>query len=216
MSSSYARRLALGCAALTGILSLVSACGGSSRPSAAASTTVNVPLPSSSSSAPTLVTESPSVVATTSPAAAPAPPACPTRSLGAKVGVAQGTTDSTYTVIDFTNISQVTCTLYGYPGVALAGGLPVQEIGLAAAESHASPRQLVTLTAGAVANVLLQIVHAGNYSSSDCGPETATFLQIYPPGQTTPIYLSYSSPACSKPVPLLTVSVVQPGAGSAS
>jgi hypothetical protein len=43
---------------------------------------------------------------------------------------------------------------------------------------------------------------------------TATSLQIYPPNQTTPIYLGYNSPTCSKPVQILTVSVVQSGSGS--
>jgi hypothetical protein len=118
-------------------------------------------------------------------------------------------------VIDFTNISNVSCTLYGYPGVSLAGGTPVSQIGLAAAESHATARVLVTLTPGAVASALLQIVHAGNYPASRCGMTTASSLQIYPPNQTTPIYLSYNSPTCSKPVQILTVSVVEPGSGSA-
>jgi hypothetical protein len=58
-------------------------------------------------------------------------------------------------------------------------------------------------------------VHAGNYPASRCGMTTASSLQIYPPNQTTPIYLSYNSPTCSKPVQILTVSVVEPGSGSA-
>jgi hypothetical protein len=116
-------------------------------------------------------------------------------------------------VLDFKNIGPDTCTLYGYPGVSLGGGTPVRQIGLAAAESPASPRQLVTLTPGAVANALLQVVHAANYPAAKCGPVTATYLQIFPPNQTTPIYLAYTSPACSKPVPLLTISVVLPGSG---
>jgi hypothetical protein len=108
----------------------------------------------------------------------------------------------------------VSCTLYGYPGVASAGGLPVSQIGLAAAKSPTTARTLVTLAPGKVANALLQIVHAGNYPRSTCSPVTATYLQIYPPNQTTPMYLSYPSLTCSKPVQILTVSVVQPGAGS--
>lgn len=213
-SSSPARRLVQAGLALTAIVSSVSGCGGSANPSAAASKASGAPSVSSSSPVPISPTGSPSVPTTTSTAAAAGPTGCPTRSIGAKIGVAQGTAGSTYTVIDLTNISQVSCTLYGYPGVALAGGTPVHAIGLAAAEGHAAPRQLVTLTPGAIGNFLLQIVHAGNYSSSDCDPVTATFLQIYPPAQTTPIYLSYTTTACAKPVPLLTVGVVRPGSGS--
>ncbi len=201
-------------AALTCVAALVTACGTSASPSAAPATT-----PKTASASATATAQSSPAAATPSPAASAAAPAgpapCPTRSLSAKIGVSQGTAGSTYTVIDFTNISNVTCTLYGYPGVSLAGGTPVSQIGLAAAESHATARVLVTLTPGAVASALLQIVHAGNYPASRCGMTTASSLQIYPPNQTTPIYLSYNSPTCSKPVQILTVSVVEPGSGSA-
>ncbi|HEY4854803.1 MAG TPA: DUF4232 domain-containing protein [Streptosporangiaceae bacterium] len=201
-------------AALTCVAALVTACGASASPSAAPATT-----PKTASASATATAQSSPAAATPSPAASAAAPAgpapCPTRSLSAKIGVSQGTAGSTYTVIDFTNISNVSCTLYGYPGVSLAGGTPVSQIGLAAAESHATARVLVTLTPGAVASALLQIVHAGNYPASRCGMTTASSLQIYPPNQTTPIYLSYNSPTCSKPVQILTVSVVELGSGSA-
>jgi hypothetical protein len=71
----------------------------------------------------------------------------------------------------------------------------------------------VTLAPGGKANALLQIVHAAGYPASKCGPVTAQWLQIYPPNQTVPIYLAYSSPACTKPVHLLTVNTVIPGSG---
>ena len=113
----------------------------------------------------------------------------------------------------FTNNSNVTCTLYGYPGVALAGGSPVRQIGQAAIENRQTPRRLVTLAPGAVASALLRIVTAQNFPASRCNPMKATYLQVYPPNQTTPIYVHYSSVACTKPVPLLTVDVVKPGSG---
>jgi hypothetical protein len=196
--------------ALTCIAALASACSSGSQ-SAVPVKTVTI-TPSAQTSA---TTAAPATSAAAPPASqAPAgPPPCPTRSLQAKVGIGQGTAGSTYTVLDFTNISNVTCTLYGYPGVSLAGGQPVTQIGLAASENPTPPRQLVTLAPGAVANALLRIVHAGNYPASTCGPVTATWLQIYPPNQTTPIYLKYSSLTCSKHVQILTVNVVQPGSG---
>jgi hypothetical protein len=75
---------------------------------------------------------------------------------------------------------------------------------------------LVTLAPGATGNALLQIADARNFPPSRCHLVTATYLQIYPPNQTTPIYLGFTSPACAKPVQLLTISVVQPGSGSSS
>ena len=200
---------ALGLAALG--LAALSGCS-SSHGAAAPKATVTVTAPASpAASGPATAPAAPAATVPVPGSAGPGP--CPARYLQAKLGLAQGTAGSTYTVLEFKNIGPGTCTLYGFPGVSLAGGTPVNQIGLAAAESHVTPRRLVTLAPGAVANALLQIVHAGNYPAAKCGPVAATYLQIYPPNQTTPTYLAYTSPACAKPVPLLTVSVVQPGSG---
>ena len=148
-------------------------------------------------------------------AAAGGPPGCATRDLKVTVGVAQGAAGSVYQVIDFTNIGTASCSLYGYPGIALAGGSPVTQIGMAASRSPQAGPALVTLKPGAVANTLLRITQAQNYPTSKCSPMASTYLQIYPPNQTTPIYLGYKSTGCSATgVNLLTVSVVQSGAGS--
>jgi Domain of unknown function (DUF4232) len=186
---------------------------GCSSGSPAPATTVTVTPSAPAGATPTSAAPATSAAAPPASQAPAGPPPCPTRSLGVKLGLAQGAAGSTYTVIDFTNISNGTCTLYGYPGVSLGGGHPVTQIGLAAAESPVTPRQLVTLASGAVANALLQIVHAQNFPPSTCGPVTASWLVIYPPNQTTPVYLKYSSLTCSRHVPILTVSVVQPGSG---
>jgi hypothetical protein len=143
------------------------------------------------------------------------PPGCATRDLKATVGIAQGAAGSVYQVIDFTNIGTASCSLYGYPGIALAGGSPVTQIGAAASRSPQAGPALVTLKPGGVANTLLRITQAQNYPTSKCSPMASTYLQIYPPNQTTPIYLGYKSTGCSATgVNLLTVSVVQSGAGS--
>jgi hypothetical protein len=148
-------------------------------------------------------------------ATAGGPPGCATRDLKATVGVAQGAAGSVYQVIDFTNIGTASCSLYGYPGVALAGGSPVTQIGMAASRSPQAGPALITLKPGDVANTLLRITQAQNYPTSKCSPMASTYLQIYPPNQTTPIYLGYKSTGCSATgVNLLTVSVVQSGAGS--
>ncbi|MDX6390804.1 MAG: hypothetical protein QOJ73_1867, partial [Streptosporangiaceae bacterium] len=110
-------RHAMAGAALTCLAALAAACGTSS-PSAApgASATTASAAPSASTSPASTAAASPTPAAT--PAAAAGPAACPTRSLKAKIGISQGTAGSVYTVIDFTNIGTVTCTLYGYPGVS--------------------------------------------------------------------------------------------------
>jgi len=133
-----------------------------------------------------------------------------------KQGVAQGYAGGVYVVIDFTNTSGSTCTLYGYPGVSLVSGPPYTQIGLAAKRSTSTPKKLVTLTSGATAHALLQIVDALNYPPASCGPTKATALKVYPPNQTVPVYLPNTSNGCTKPVQILSIGTVQPGSGSSS
>jgi hypothetical protein len=196
----------LACCAL-----LASACSASTPSSSSPPSSTPSATPVSSPS----TTPATSAPATTPAVAGPAP--CPTRYLGVKAGLSQGTAGSIYQVIDFTNISNVSCTLYGYPGISFAStGSSGGQIGLAAKENPTPPRELVTLAPGATANALLRIVDAGNFSPATCGMVTAHWLSIYPPNQTTPVYLSYTSPTCSKQVQILTVNVVQPGSGGST
>jgi hypothetical protein len=198
--------VALTCAAV-----IATGCGSASSSTAGGGAASAIP-PSAPASSP-----SSAPAATASPTDSPAPNGpgpCPTRSLQVKLGASQGTAGSVYTTIDFTNISSVTCTLYGYPGVSLQTARPLHQIGKPAKENPATPRALVTLQPQTTANALLRIVDAGNYPASTCGPTTAHYLQVYPPNQTTPAYIKYKTQACSKPVRLMTVDVVKPGSAS--
>jgi hypothetical protein len=199
-----------GSQAASSLSSSPSAASGSSGSNGAAASSSSA---SASAAAPTGHASSAAV--NPNAAAAGGPPGCATRDLKATVGVAQGAAGSVYQVIDFTNIGTASCSLYGYPGIALAGGSPVTQIGMAASRSPQAGPALVTLKPGDVANTLLRITQAQNYPTSKCSPMASTYLQIYPPNQTTPIYLGYKSTGCSATgVNLLTVSVVQSGAGS--
>ena len=197
-----AGRLALTAAALA-CAAAVAGCAssGSSQPGASGSTAQGT-TPGSSNT--------PAVAAPSSSPAAAGPPACPTSSLQVKQGVSQGYAGGVYEVIDFTNTSGSTCTLFGYPGVSLVKGPPYTQIGLAAKRSTTTPKKLVTLAPGATANALLQIVDALNYPSASCGPTKATALKIYPPNQTEPVYLPNTSTGCSKPVQIMYIGAVRP------
>jgi len=193
------------------------ASSGSSQPGAAGSTAPG----STGAASPTAASpasssgNAPAVTSPSSPAAA-GPASCPTSSLQVKQGVAQGYAGGVYEVIDFTNTSGSTCTLYGYPGVSLVSGPPYMQIGLAAKRSTSTPRKLVTLAPGATANALLQIVDALNYPAASCGPAKATALRVYPPSQTVPVYLPNTSNGCAKPVQIMYIGAVRPGSGSSS
>ncbi|HEX7992916.1 MAG TPA: DUF4232 domain-containing protein [Streptosporangiaceae bacterium] len=200
-------------AALISAASVVAACASQPTVGGAGTHTPTSQGPGGSGSAtPTSSPSSPAPV--TSSASPVGPHPCASRNLGVHTGNGEGAAGSTYIPIVFTNNSSATCTLYGYPGVSLAGGTPVRQIGVAADENPATPRQVVTLKPGGSASALLRIVSAQNYPAARCHLVHATYLQVYPPNQTTPIYAMYSGAACSKPVHLLTVDVVKPGTGS--
>jgi len=205
-----AGRLALTAAALIGTVLVctgaVAGCAssGSSQPGASGSTTASSPAaPATASSS-----DTPAVVAPSSPAAGT--PACATSALQVKLGSSNGYAGGVYVVIDFTNTSGSTCTLFGYPGVSLVSGPPYTQIGLAAKRSTSTPKKLVTLAPGATANAQLQIVDALNFPSASCGPTKATALKIYPPNQTEPVYLPNTSTGCSKPVQIMYIGAVRP------
>jgi len=139
--------------------------------------------------------------------------ACPNGSLKVTQGLGQGYAGGTYEVIDFTNTSASTCTLFGYPGVSLVSGPPYVQIGLAAKRQSTTPAALITLAPGAVANATLQIVDALNFPTATCSPAAATDLQVYPPGQTAAVYLPNKSEACAEPVQTTFIGPVQAGSG---
>jgi hypothetical protein len=152
--------------------------------------------------------------ASLSPAAA-GPASCATKDLRAKLVNAQGAAGSVYQNIDFTNVGSTACSLYGYPGVSLGKGMPFKQIGAAAQRSTTAAPTVVTLSPGQTANALLRVTQALNYPRAKCAPTKTTALQIYPPNQTTALYLTYAATGCtSTSVNLLTIGVVQAGAGS--
>jgi hypothetical protein len=174
----------------------------SARPTVTETVTVTAPPPATASPAP--------------PSPAPTgPPACETSALAASLGPGNGTAGSTYYPIEFTSNSGAPCTLYGYPGVsfvAASGG----QVGAAATEDPSYPRRLVTLAPGAAAHAELRVTDAMNYPASACQPVTVHRLRVFPPGQTSPLYLTLNATACtSTSVQILSVQTVQPGNGIA-
>ncbi len=200
-----AARAAFAVAACVAGSGLLAACGSASAPSAQPTTTITVTVPASSAPATTPAT----------PAPAPAgPPGCATTALTASLGAGSGAAGSTYFPITFTNTSGSTCSLYGYPGVSFVTAAGAQ-VGAAATEDPTYPRQLITLAPGVTAHAELKIGNAQNYPAATCDPATVDRLKIFPPGQTSPLYLTLSATACaSTTVPILAVQTVQPGRAS--
>jgi hypothetical protein len=188
----------------------LAACGGGS-PAARPTRTVTV-------------TASPSQSATTQPAASThasqptsqpvaAAPGCLTRYLNGTIGLSQGTAGAVEVAIVFKNLNNVPCTLYGFPGVSLAAGTPVTDVGQPSSENPSSARELVTLAPGGYANATLQIEDAGNFSASSCQPVATTWLEVIPPNQIVPLNIPYSTTGCKGSTKLLSVTAVRPGNG---
>ncbi len=184
----------------------VAACGGGT-PAARPTRTITV------TASPT--TPAASAPAASQPASPPpaAAPACLTRYLNGSIGLTQGTAGSVQVTIVFKNLNNVPCTLYGFPGVALAAGTPVTDVGQPSSESPATARELVTLAPGGFANATLQVADAGNFPASACTQVKTDWLAVIPPNQTVPLYISYSSTGCQGSAKLLTVTAVRPGNG---
>ena len=138
--------------------------------------------------------------------------ACPTSGLKVAEGSGNAGAGSVYIPIEFTNTSGRTCTLFGYPGVALTtSAAPSGQVGAAATRSAASPARVITLAPGASASASLKIAQVANYPAASCGPVSAKYLQVYPPGQKGAVYLPYTGQGCSKPVFVLGIDPVVAG-----
>jgi hypothetical protein len=137
----------------------------------------------------------------------------PCQDLQVKLGLAQGTSNTTYQVIDFTNRGSSSCIVAGSPGVNLAGGTPTAPIGIPATQTDSAKVREIMLQPGGVVNALLQITDAYEYSDTKCGPVQAQYLLIYRPNDAAQVKLPYGTTACSRAVPMMQVSAVSLGTG---
>jgi Protein of unknown function (DUF4232) len=187
--------------------------GGPARPDTTHVTQSAPPSPPPVTASPT-ASAAPSA-APAQPAAAQGPPACATADLRVSVGTGNGTAGSIYYPVLFTNASAATCTMYGYPGVALVTTPGGKVVGAPAVRNPTFPRMVVTLAPGAVAHASLQVTIAANYPVARCEPATAHWLQVYPPGQYAASYVAFTAQTCTARVgdgSTLGIYVVRPGA----
>ena len=114
---------------------------------------------------------------------------------------ADHTAGTTFYHLEYTNVSKVTCFLWGYPGV-LASTLGGKQLGAAAVHDDPVARKNVYLAAGATAHSVLGYVDAAVGSS--CKPKAAGYLKVYLPGAFGPKRAFFSLPVCTtlKPVDL--------------
>lgn len=206
MNPAAARR-AIAAAVVCSAVGLLAGCGSSPSPSARPTVTVTVTAQAPSAPA---ISPAPSAQSQTTASA----PGCTTNKLTASLGSGSGAAGSIYYPVEFTNSSGEACTLYGYPGVSLVTSAGTQ-VGAAATEDPTYPRRLVTLAPGNTGHAELKITDALNYPAATCHPAAVRRLKVFPPGQTSPLYISLTATACRKAsVQILDVQTIQPGNGS--
>jgi len=164
----------------------------------------------------------------TSSAASPGPatakaaasvPRCYASDLGVWVPTnqTQGAAGTLLMPIEFTNLSQHTCALYGFPGVSAVSepSSSGQQLGSPAVWEPSVKATLVTLAPGATgyASLAYSDVITGNCPSAF--KRTAAALRVYPPGETVPDYAYWSFPTCTAPgqTSFMRVRVIAPGIG---
>jgi hypothetical protein len=120
------------------------------------------------------------------------------------------------------NIGSSSCTVYGYPGVSWVAGADGHQVGAAAerqSDNSGSAEQTVTLAPGALASAPLDIVDAAVIPASECKPVPVLGLRVYPPGETSALFLSlattsggYGECSLTTKQPTLTIGYLQAGA----
>jgi hypothetical protein len=139
-------------------------------------------------------------------------PACAASGLEAWLGAAAtdraGTGLShggTYYTLEFTNVSDQTCRLYGYPEVSAYQANPVagqnpaagRRIGGAAVRDTSVRPKPVMLAPGATAHAVLQVVVTASAQPVGCTQVTAEKLAITLPAQGRPAFVPAHITFCS-------------------
>jgi hypothetical protein len=139
-------------------------------------------------------------------------PVCATSGLEAWLGLGTAATgetgirpaEGTYYTLEFTNVSHLACSLYGYPEVSaftnsgLASDRTTRgQIGSAAIRDTSVRPQPVVLAPGATAHSVLRVIVTGGAEPVGCARVTAEELQVTLPRQIRAAFVPVHIPVCS-------------------
>jgi uncharacterized membrane protein len=120
---------------------------------------------------------------------------------------------STWYMVEISNTSSKTCTLYGFPGV-LATGSNGRQLGSPAARAHGWTELPLTLRPHDTVHFVLGIIDTVNYPAASCHPAIAYGLRVYAPGAYSSKTIPFRFAACSRRGPaFLQVSPTIGGTG---
>ena len=141
---------------------------------------------------------------------------CLTSQLTATLGAGSGSgAGHQYPDLVLTNKGSAACTLTGYPGVSFVGDGNGTQLGASATRDAAGIAvTTLTLAPGASAHSQLSVANAGNYDAATCTPKVADGLRVYPPNQTSSLFVASTAyTACQNTaVVILQVRPLQAGA----
>jgi hypothetical protein len=106
--------------------------------------------------------------------------------------------------IIFTNTSERTCLVDGFPRVSYVTGPDSEPIGASAVTEGQPQPEPVRLAVAEPASALVVAVNVRNYDEDQCGPVAVSGLRVQLPGDDFPIYLERPGTACSQPEPVTT------------
>jgi hypothetical protein len=122
--------------------------------------------------------------------------------------------NGTYYTLEFTNVSDRACSLYGYPGVSAyaEGGVPGSQIaggqiGSAAIRDTSVRPRPVTLAPGATAHAVLRVT--ASRQPAGCAQVTAAELRVTLPQHGRPSIVPVHIPVCAKSRVSLSVQAIQ-------
>lgn len=192
--------------AMVAVLVVATACtstsplnSSTSSPAAITSAPASVPslatdsasLPSDSAlpSAPATVPTTPATTASNAPAPTISPAktlACTSAELAVSVQSAGAASGQAFATLRFTNTSDTSCTLDGYPGVSLL--LNGKQLGNAAARSGAA---IKTITMAPQQNLTAQLT-----DNTSCNAAESDTIRVYPPNLTVPVQIPFVLRGC--------------------
>ncbi|TCO64507.1 DUF4232 domain-containing protein [Actinocrispum wychmicini] len=131
---------------------------------------------------------------------------CKAADLTVSVGGGDAAAGTVYRSVVFTNKSDKSCTMQGFPGVSYVTGDDGHQVGPAAVRVGVKGAA-ITLAPGAKAQAPVGFVQVGNFDPAVCRPTSTRGLRIYPPHDTASMFLPLPGNGCAGTPPGQQLSV---------
>jgi hypothetical protein len=135
--------------------------------------------------------------------------------LAVSIGGGDAAAGTVYQFLRFTNTSNRTCTIQGFPGVSYVAGENGTQVG-PAADREGTKGAAVQLKPGAVASAAVGLANVQNFDPQTCHPTPVRGLRVYPPNETASLFVAQDGTGCAAtklPGTQLTVSTIKAGPG---